>query len=220
MVMGLEAEAVDSLVNEIGRVIPFISIDREHSEIDCVVRDNFKGALLATNHLISKGCKSIICLCPSGPVYEPLHPAYSERIDGFVLGLARSGVTDPMSSVEMVYRSQLSEKLADLINSNKKIDGVLALSRSVGGAFTDMWSVLSKTPCPQVISFDDCREAADVYNGPGQRVSVLVDSLSIAENAVKILVNRIQGSVVGNIRVVVKAELSVEPGEALNSVIA
>lgn len=212
LVMGLETEAINRLLSLTGKTVPIVSIDKEHSDTDCVIRDNFRGAVTATNHLLAKGCSSIVCLCPSFDGHTPSHSICSERLDGFVLALARAGTADAVSVAHMITDAAWVKMYLELMSRYANLDGVVALSYELARRFSDIWGMNSGKTLPSMVSFDDyapeTRTSVDLRSMRWDRVAI--DYHSVATSAVRLLANRIQGSGVGAVRIVVKAELLLE----------
>lgn len=207
LVLGVEGAGVEALVTRMNATVPVVCVDREHPEVDCVVRDNFRGALVATSHLVGAGCRSVVCLCPAGNDGEPVHSIYGERVDGFVLALARSGVDAACSYVVMVPDEGSAGVMARLLLSGNRPDGVVALSRRAAETFLGISEALGLLGTMRVATFRDSSvHDASACAVPHQVGEVRIDSSSAAQNAVKLLANRIAGNVVGSLRVVVKAE--------------
>ncbi|MEP9382058.1 LacI family DNA-binding transcriptional regulator [Nocardioides sp. KR10-350] len=83
------SEADSDLTPLLERGIPVVAVDRrlDRHDVDTVVGDNVRGALLATQHLIASGCRRIACI--TGPTKTT---TAQERLHGYRQALTREGI--------------------------------------------------------------------------------------------------------------------------------
>jgi LacI family transcriptional regulator len=88
--------------------IPVVSFDRpiHDSSVPSVVSTNYKGSKEATRHLISHGCKQIVCLAMKGD--ESLYTS-KERIRGYRIAMQEAHL---MPKIDFSCTSQESTELA------------------------------------------------------------------------------------------------------------
>lgn len=128
----LESNRVDGLILasrnlDISYKRPTITIDRILSDhIPCVSSDNYRGGILATQHLIDRNCKKIAFIGGS----PDLHLTANLRSNAFVDTCINNGIepivvtTDENEFSTMTYYSEIRK----LFQSHPDIDGVFASS--------------------------------------------------------------------------------------------
>src|SRR6201992_2707828 len=78
----------DTLADFLSRVsLPVVAFDRPLSKIPSVIADNYKGARIATEHLINHGYKRILCLGGETTLYT-----LRERLRGYRHAIEESGM--------------------------------------------------------------------------------------------------------------------------------
>lgn len=83
------SEAETDLTPLLERGIPVVAVDRRlhRHDVDTVVCDNVRGARLATEHLLSSGCRRIACI--TGPMQAT---TAQERLDGYRRALCAAAI--------------------------------------------------------------------------------------------------------------------------------
>ncbi|MGQ1889041.1 LacI family DNA-binding transcriptional regulator [Thermophagus sp. OGC60D27] len=145
--------------------IPMVFFDRVCEEIntDRVITDDFKGAHIATSHLIERGCKKILHL--SAPQHLIIG---SQRTEGYKQALKDNNI--PVNDEFIVkcdtreYVFSLQEHLIKLI-SDQKIDGIFAVNDSTAIAAMQIlqtagWDIPSQI---KVVGFGDGPNAEIAY---------------------------------------------------------
>ena len=94
------SQALLNLVNRLS--IPVVTIDRPivNASISSVVSDNFKGARVATQHLIEHGCQRIVCLTGESNLFT-----IQERIRGYRTAVNAAGLPCAINTTIKDYRS-------------------------------------------------------------------------------------------------------------------
>lgn len=161
--------------------------------VDHVTMANVEAARAATLHLAQQGCRRIATL--GARAAEGMGSA-TLRYRGYLEGLAEAGLEhDPALVVEADpwTRSTGAEAMEALLDSGAPVDGVFCMNDAVAfGALHVLHS--RKIRVPQeiaVIGFDDVDDAA-FYEPPLS--SIAPGQAQIAQEAVRLLVERIEGS--------------------------
>lgn len=95
-----QSQALRDVLNRL--TVPVVAVDRpvSNSSIPSVVTDNFKGAKLATQHLIEHGYKRIVCLTGESTIFT-----IQERIRGYRAALDAASLTSTLDTSAKDYRS-------------------------------------------------------------------------------------------------------------------
>lgn len=107
--------------------LPLVSIDRIlREDIACIVSDNYQGGKLATEHLLSKGCRKIACL--GG--WPSLHLMANQRIDAFRDVCKREQLDPIVISTNETQFSEMSyyADIERLFEQYPDIEGIFATS--------------------------------------------------------------------------------------------
>jgi LacI family transcriptional regulator len=107
-------------------VIPIVAIDRPvyESSIVSVVADNFRGANIATKHLIEHGYKRIVCLTGESTLYT-----ITERINGYRRAIEASGLECLIDTSVKDYKSA-ENAINRLLAGTNPPDAIFALKNS------------------------------------------------------------------------------------------
>lgn len=136
--------------------LPLVTIDRILAEdIPCVSSDNYQGGVLATQHLITRGCRhpALIGGTPS------LHLMANLRSEGFVDTCRKNGIepviipTEEADFATMDYEAKIGQLLAE----HPKTDGVFASSDIIAAQVIQVFQKRGRH-IPQdvkVVGFDD-----------------------------------------------------------------
>ncbi len=107
--------------------LPLVTIDRILGDnIPCISSDNYKGGMLATEHLIKKGCKKIALISGS----PSLHLMANQRSIAYVDTCKKNGIepivvsTNEDQFTAMTYYNEIHT----LFKSHPDIDGIFASS--------------------------------------------------------------------------------------------
>ncbi|MCZ8512192.1 LacI family DNA-binding transcriptional regulator [Paenibacillus filicis] len=131
--------------------VPIVLIDQKLQQIPAhVVRgDNFAGAMLLTEHLISLGHKDIAIL-----TLETIHSTYADRLNGYRMALMKSSITVPDSYTQILSNREASYLAAQhLLQSESKptalfvaqpslLPGVLKAVQSLGLRIPEQLSIV------------------------------------------------------------------------------
>lgn len=106
--------------------IPVVFFDRvcEDVETDRVVIADFEGALLATSHLIERGCKKILHFA------SPQHLLIGRlRLQGYLKALSNYGIEyDPSYIIQCDTRQEVTEMKDQILRLAPEIDGIFAVN--------------------------------------------------------------------------------------------
>lgn len=142
--------------------VPTVLIDSDHSDLSCIMADDFEGGRLATRHLIELGHRRIAYL--SEEVDTPFHPAMKYRYEGYRAELEDAdipwnpeyfikGPRGRSSTVRMAKKllSQPDPPTAIFTSCDTQAFAVLDVAQEMGVPVPDKLSV---------IGYDNLREAA------------------------------------------------------------
>ncbi|MBK6346417.1 MAG: LacI family DNA-binding transcriptional regulator [Bacteroidales bacterium] len=106
--------------------IPIVFLDRvcEEVETDRVVTADFEGALLATGHLLERGCRKILHLA------SPQHLLIGKlRLEGYLKALANFGIEeDPAYILQCDTRQEVLDLKEQILRLAPEIDGIFAVN--------------------------------------------------------------------------------------------
>lgn len=194
--ISLSQETFDYALNEhidraIGRSLPIIFMDRfyHESDVDRVITDDFKGAFMATEHLIQMGCQRIAHLIgPQGITVS------QQRFKGYEACLKKHGrdVQDDLVKQVMFSSESALEATKFLMNLKEKPDGIFAVNDEVGfGAMKVIQEKNYKIPGDiALVGFDDIPLAAFA---PIALSSVSRQSKKIGEQSAKLFLSKLNG---------------------------
>ena len=191
IVLGSRTLDISDVVKE---NLPLITIDRILGEnIPCVSSDNYKGGVLATQHLISKGCKRLAYIggTPS------LHLTANLRSNAFTDICSQNGIepiivsTDENQFTSMTYYSEIKALLKDCPD----IDGIFASSDVIAAQVIQVATEF-KRKIPEdlkVVGYDDIN-IASLTSPKLTTVSQPIEQIS--KYALELLINEINGEIV------------------------
>lgn len=153
-----QSQALRDVLNRL--TVPVVAVDRpvSNSSIPSVVTDNFKGAKLATQHLIEHGYKRIVCLTGESTIFT-----IQERIRGYRAALDAAGLTSTLDTSAKEYRSA-EYAIESMLSGANPPDALFTLKNSTT---TYAFEVLQKlnVQVPKTIAllgFDDFELASMV----------------------------------------------------------
>lgn len=169
-----------------GRHVPVVSLERDLTffSIDSVCIDDVYGAVIATKHLISQGCRNICHI--AGPSNFAIS---TDRINGFERVMKESGLEYTILSSDFKPIGGY-ESIRSLLKSGKTFDGVFCASDAIAiGALKALREY--HIPCPEevkVIGFDNSYLASLIRPSLS---TIHVPQIGIGQEATKQLINRI-----------------------------
>jgi len=171
--------------------LPIIFMDRfyHESDVDRVITDDFKGAFMATEHLIKMGCQRIAHLHgPKGITVS------QQRFRGYKACLKKYGrdVEDELVKQVMFSSESAVEATKFLLDQEAKPDGIFAVNDEVGfGAMKVIQERNYKIPEDiALVGFDDIPLAAFA---PIALSSVSRQSKKIGEQSAHLFLSKMNG---------------------------
>lgn len=187
------------------RDIPVVLVDRyiKGFPVDYVVSDNEHGGYTATEYVINQGHRNIAY------IIEPFCSTLEERLVGYKLALARSGIE---YDENLIYTSdnRLNEAGMEGVNSllKKEVEfsAILCSNDSVAtGAYNALIDNGFNVPEDvSLVGYDDTPEARML---PVSLTTVRQPSYEIGKEAARLLLERIEDNNISNRRKVLKSEL-------------
>jgi LacI family transcriptional regulator len=178
----------------IGQSLPIIFIDRfyHESDVDRVITDDFKGAFMATEHLIQMGCQKIAHLHGPGGI-----TVSQQRFKGYEACLKKYGreVEDELVKQVMFSPESGLEATKYLLDQEKKPDGIFAVNDEVCfGAMKVIQDKKYKIPDDiALVGFDDIPLSAFA---PISLSSVSRQSKKIGEQSAHLFLSKLNGLLV------------------------
>ena len=131
-----------------------------YDELEWIRSDNQQGAALATRHLISAGCRSIVCLAS----LSSLQRQFKERYDSYAAAMTVAGLDPWLIAIEpdLPREEQGRRAIRTLIASGRSFDGVFAVCDELAlGALRELGEAGIAVPGQAaLIGFDGTRAAA------------------------------------------------------------
>ena len=179
---------------ELGNKLPIVSIERILSDnIPCVSSDNRQGGLLATQHLVEKGCCKIAHI--SGSL--SLHLMANLRTDAFEEACRKNNVESVLVSTDENQFSSMTyyDKIRNLFREHPNIDGIFASSDVIAAQVIQVAAELGlEIPKDlKLVGFDDINVAT--LTTP-QLTTIHQPIKQISKYALELLINKINGEIV------------------------
>ena len=111
-------------LRQLGVPVAFVDCMPPSPEFGMVTSDNIAGAILQTEHLISRGLKRIGCLYSALPGFSAL----DERLQGYAEAMRRNGLpADPSFSLNStgMDKTQFKDALKTLLTSPQRPEGIV-----------------------------------------------------------------------------------------------
>jgi len=186
------SQALCDLVNRLS--IPVVTIDRPifNSAVSSVVTDNFKGARVATQHLIEHGCQRIAGLTGESTLFT-----IQERIRGYRAAVHSAGLIPTLNTSIKDYRSA-EYAIESLLDGPNCPDALFTLKNSTTiYAFEVLQKLNIAMPKPMaLLGFDDFELATTIRPS----VSVVQQPVEdIGRAAAELLFEKFLGSSNGSV---------------------
>jgi LacI family sucrose operon transcriptional repressor len=174
--------------------LPLVTIDRILGDnIPCISSDNYKGGMLATEHLIKKGCKKIALISGS----PSLHLMANQRSIAYVDTCKKNGIepivvsTNEDQFTAMTYYNEIHT----LFKSHPDIDGIFASSDIIAAQVIQVAAEAGlKIPDDiKVVGYDDTSIAR--LTTP-QLTTIHQPIEQISKYALELIINEIKGEIV------------------------
>ncbi len=187
--LGLETKNYKHFQNVINRGIPIVFFDRvPDMPVPKVEINDFAGAFMAVEHLISQGCKRIAHFC--GPSHISI---YKNRFDGYKAALLKNGIQIDESIIfdNTLTRVTGENSAEEISKMNPMPDGIFAASDfSAVGALIKLKKLGIRVP-EEVAIIGFANEPFDDMLETGIS-SIDQHSIEIGETAANILFKAIQ----------------------------
>ncbi len=136
--------------------IPVITIERYHTScISSIICDNYQGGVLATKHLIDKGCKNLLCISGQGKINMPA----DLRVLGFRETAIEKGVNYNIEIAEYnkFQHMDYADLFEEIFKEHNTIDGIFCTSDVQAVQFVSflLRNDISVPNKVKVIGFDD-----------------------------------------------------------------
>lgn len=113
--------------------LPLVTFDRKFSGVPYVASDNYKGGILAAEHLMKQGCRNFMFLGDDAQGDDtPVDTDVSLRRKGFIDHLQKNGYKE-VHSVEYPLGDyiRIPESVFDRVLGYKSVDGIFCISDAV-----------------------------------------------------------------------------------------
>jgi len=178
----------------IGDNLPIVTIDRIlREDIPCVSSDNYQGGVLATQHLISKGCKRIAHIGGS----PSLHLMANLRSEAFTDTCRKNNIEPIIVSAneDQFFSMSYYDDIKNLLKSHPDVDGIFA-SNDIIAAQTIQVATQYGLKIPddiKLVGYDDTTIA--LFTTP--KITTIHQPIEqISKYAIELLVNEINGEIV------------------------
>ncbi|QRZ62662.1 LacI family DNA-binding transcriptional regulator [Rothia sp. ZJ932] len=119
VIIALGLTLPDKIVTQYARKCPIVIVERQVAGLDAVTANSRLGGRMATEHLLSLGCKNIVFLM------NPPLDGYYERLDGYKEAM-REAALDPVTVQSTYLRSDARQVTHQLLDSGSKPDAILS----------------------------------------------------------------------------------------------
>ncbi len=140
---------------------PMVALDRpvKHQEISSVFADNFAGARMAVDHLISHGYRNIVCLAGETGLYT-----IRERIRGYKEAVEAAGLKANIE-FSVTDSTAAQQTLRQLLAGPRRPDAIFTLKNSVTIATVEALQAM-RIAVPETVAllgYDDFQLAATLH---------------------------------------------------------
>lgn len=216
LIMTPAAGAQKQIKEIIKRKTPVVLIDRyfENLKADSVRVENYESSLAAVRHLIKNGHRRIAMV-----TYRTQLLHIHERIEGYKAALAEHSISfNPDWVIEIPYEQieqEVARGLGNLLHTGSP-DAVFFATNTLAVAGLKVINSLGiKVPHEvAVFSFDES-EAFDLFYSPISYIRQPIEA--IGKEAVRMAIERIQGSTLENRMVTIPATLVVRESSGINA---
>ena len=174
--------------------LPLVTIDRILGDnIPCVSSDNYKGGMLATEHLISKGCKRIALISGS----PSLHLMANKRSGAYVDTCKKHGIEPIVISTNEDQFTSMTyyDEIRALFKSHPDIDGIFASSDVIAAQVIQVAAEIGlRIPDDiKVVGYDD----TSIARLTAPKLTTIQQPIEqISKYALELIINEIKGEIV------------------------
>ena len=173
-------------------LIPTVYLDREpkfsnkRKDMAIIESDNLSGGYIATDAMIKKGCKNIICLSPKDVV-----STHKKRCQGYAYAMNENGLNLKIIIVDNVSLEEGYNKTKEYIKNNK-IDGIFATTDIIAiGAIKAIKEAGFKIPENVKVFGYDASNMSEVIETPLSTIVQPIEEMTLA--AVEMLEKNMNG---------------------------
>jgi len=197
---GLQSHDASHIASVVEGGVSVVCLDRAVPEVptDAVLLDNIGGARESVRHLIKQGHQRI------GIITGPLHlQTGAERLEGYKLALEDSGIElDPKLMVEGDFRMESGYRLAlQLLKSRKRPTAVFVCNGLMGQGVLQALDEL-ELATPEDVALATFDDVSPDHGFHPQVTAVVQPSYEMGARAASMLMDRVEGQLKGNCRVV------------------
>lgn len=123
----------NDIEEHLDKTLPLISFDRRFEGIPFIASDNYRGGILAADHLINQGCRNLMFIGDDAQGDNtPVVTEVSKRRIGFLEQCHKRGVTD-IVNIEYPLGDyiRIPESVHDEIHAHPEVDGIFCISDAV-----------------------------------------------------------------------------------------
>lgn len=187
-------------------LIPTVYLDREpkfsnkRKDMAIIESDNLSGGYIATDAMIKKGCKNIICLSPKGAV-----STHKKRCQGYADSMNENGLNQKIITVDNVSLEEGYNKTKEYIKNNK-IDGIFATTDIIAiGAIKAIKEAGFKIPENVKVFGYDASNMSEVIETPLSTIVQPIEEMTLA--AVEMLEKNMNGEKIKENRLILPVKI-------------
>ncbi len=187
-------------------LIPTVYLDREpqfsnkRKDIAIIESDNLSGGYIATDAMIKKGCKNIICLSPKDVV-----STHKKRCQGYADAMNKNGLNLKIITVDNVSLEEGHNKTKEYIKNNK-IDGIFATTDIIAiGAIKAIKEAGFKIPENVKVFGYDASDMSEVIETPLSTIVQPIEEMTLA--AVEMLEKKMNGEKIKENRLILPVKI-------------
>ena len=187
-------------------LIPTVYLDREpkfsnkRKDMAIIESDNLSGGYIATDAMIKKGCKNIICLSPKDVV-----STHKKRCQGYAYAMNENGLNLKIIIVDNVSLEEGYNKTKEYIKNNR-IDGIFATTDIIAiGAIKAIKEAGFKIPENVKVFGYDASNMSEVIETPLSTIVQPIEEMTLA--AVEMLEKNINGEKIKENRLILPVKI-------------
>lgn len=187
-------------------LIPTVYLDREpqfsnkRKDMVIIESDNLSGGYIATDAMIKKGCKNIICLSPKNVV-----STHKKRCQGYADAMNENRLNQKIITVDNVSLEEGYNKTKEYVKNNK-VDGIFATTDIIAiGAIKAIKEAGFKIPENVKVFGYDASDMSEVIETPLSTVVQPIEEMTLA--AVEMLEKYMNGEKIKEKRLILPVEI-------------
>ncbi len=187
-------------------LIPTVYLDREpkfsnkRKDMAIIESDNLSGGYIATDAMIKKGCKNIICLSPKDVV-----STHKKRCQGYSDAMGDNGLDSNIIRVDSVSLDEGYNKTKEYLKVNK-VDGIFATTDIIAiGAIKAIKEAGFKIPENVKVFGYDASDMSEVIETPLSTIVQPIEEMTLA--AVEMLEKNMNGEKIKENRLILPVKI-------------